>query len=335
MVIKGREDFINTYTASGGFVTSFLTYLLDKKHVEGIINVRLNGENPRGAKCQFITDPSQFCNSSGSIYYAIPLGNALKIASKKQGKFAVVGLPCQIRGINKLRKFESYKNKISVTVSLFCGFMVGIHGTEYLLNSLKIPKGTKIRKISFRAKRHGRDGFLVETNKEEYFVERGDYTSLLNRLFSYKRCLMCNDMTGEQADISCGDARKKFGENQTLVVSRNKSLTSIVYNAVEDGYLHMSGTLSADDVFSTQRRILKYKKETIGQRLRLMRMINRHIPICEDRVYSQFSPDKGQKFRSVFFVLTCLLTQNDMLRNQLLSRIPKSVLRHYASRIYP
>lgn len=335
MIIKGKRDFINDYTSSGGFVTSFLAYLLDKKHVEGIVNVCLSGGDPKGAKSQLITDSSELYDSTGSIYYSVPLGPALKEISKRSGKFAVVGLPCQIRGINKLRKFDKYQNKISVTVSLFCGFMTGIHASEYLLNSLRIPEDEKINKISFRAKRHGLDGFLVETDKNEYFVERGDYTSILNRLFSYKRCLMCNDMTGEEADVSCGDARKKYGEDNTLVLSRNRGLTNLIYDAIENGYLHVSRSLSADEVFSTQRRILQYKKKTIGPRLRFMKIFNSHIPECDDIIYTQFNPDKGQAIRSVLYVMTCLLTQSNFIRKRLLPYIPESVLRRYASRIYP
>lgn len=335
MTITGKRDFINDYTASGGFVTSFLAYLIDKNHVEGIVNVCLKGGNPKGAKSQLITDSSELFSSAGSIYYSVPLGSALKEISERTGKFAVVGLPCQIRGINKLKKYAAYKDKIFITISLFCGFMIGLHAVEYLLDGLRIKEDEKIVKISFRAKRNGLDGFLVETDKKDYFVERGKYTSILNRFFSYKRCLMCNDMTGEQADVSCGDARKKYGEDMSLVLSRDRGLTNLIYDAVEDGYLNVYRTLSANEVFSTQRRILKYKKETIAPRLRLMNIINRHIPECDDRVYTQFNPGKGKAIRSVFYCITCLLTQSDLIRKRLLPHIPESVLRHYASRIYP
>lgn len=335
MVMKGNRDFINDYTASGGFVTSFLAYLLDKKHVDGVVNVCLNGGDPRGAKSQLVTDSSELRNSTGSVYYAVPLGPALKEISKRSGTFAVVGLPCQIRGINKLREFDEYKDRISVTISLFCGFMTGIHASEYLLSSLRIPEGERIDRISFRAKRDDRDGFLVETEKGEYFVARGDYTAIVNRLFSYKRCLMCDDMTGEEADVSCGDARKKYGEDNTLVLSRNAGLTGLISDAIENGYLHLSRSLSADEVVSTQRRILQYKKGTIGPRLRFMKLFNRHIPECDDSIYTRFDPEKYQSFRTLFFITACLLTQVDFVRNKLLPFLPEYLLRYVASRIYP
>lgn len=327
-IIVGAKKFKNKYTASGGFVTSFLAYLLDSKKINGVLAVSLEGNDLKNANGIIIENSSDLIKTTGSIYFTVPLGIGLKEILKMKGKFAVVGLPCQIRGIsNLIEQSEEFRKKIFIKVGLFCGYMIGYNAVEYLLDYLKIPNKNNIKKISFRAKKDNEEGFLVETSDKNYFIQVSDYANLLNRSFSNKRCLMCNDMTSEYADVRCGDAHK-FGSKKSLIISSNERTTKLIRFAEKSGYLKIVKKMDKKEVFISQEEILRYKKETIGIRLRIMRLLNGKIP----KFKSDLLPKSNfcQKIGALLYILNCYLTKNRMTR-RVFFLFPKSLIKRYGS----
>jgi len=331
LIIESIDKFRNKYTASGGFITSFLAYLLDSKKTDGVLVVSLEGGNLKNAKSVIIEDSLNLRKSAGSIYFRVSLGRSLKELLERKGKFAVVGLPCQIRGINNLiKESKEFREKIFIKIGLFCGFMIGYNAAEHLLDSLKIANQDKIRKISFRGKKGDEEGFLVETFDKDYFIPKDEYTSLLNRTFSKKRCLMCNDMTSEYADVSCGDAHK-FGFKKSLVISRDKIVTKLIREAETADYLKIAKKMNTKEVFTSQESILKYKKETIDARLKIMRFINGKTP--EFKANSLPKSNFFQKVGSIYYVLNCYLTANRKTR-KMFFLVPNKLIKIYGSFIY-
>lgn len=330
-IIVGAEKFKTKYTASGGFITSFLSYLLDNKKINGVLVVALEGSNLKNAKSVIIEDALALRKTAGSIYFTVPLGRGLKELVRREGKFAVVGLPCQIRGINNLiNQSEEYREKIFIKIGLFCGFMIGYNAAKYLLDSLKIPNPVDIRNISFRAKKSDEEAFLVEASNKDYFISKDEYTALLNRTLSNKRCLMCNDMTNEYAGVSCGDAHS-FGLKKSLILSRNKRTTKLIREAKNAGYFKIVKKMSEKEVFTSQKSILQYKKETIDIRLKIMRCINRKLP--EFEADSLPKSNSFQKVGSLFYIFNCYITGNKMTR-KMFFLLPKKIIKLYASYIY-
>ena len=330
-IIKSAGKFISKYTASGGFITSFLSFLLDTKKINGVLVVSLGGSDLKNAQSIIVEDSLNLRKTVGSVYFMVPLGRSLKELSKRKGRFAVVGLPCQIRGINNLiKESEEFRKRIFIKIGLFCGFMIGYKAVEYLLDSLQIPNQGDIKKISFRAEKSGKEGFLVETSNKDYFISKVNYTSLLNRTFSNKRCLMCNDMTSEYADISCGDAHK-LGVKESLVISRNKRTTKLISEAKNAGYFKIVKKISEKEVFTSQKSILQYKKETIDIRLKIMRCINRKLP--EFEADSLPKSNFFQKVGSLFYIFNCYITGNKVTR-KMFFLLPKKLAKLYVSYIY-
>ena len=320
------------YTASGGAVTALLAYLLDNQYVSGVINVSRAIGGIRGAKSQLLRDSSKLLSSAGSVYYPVPLGDALREAERIGGDFALVGLPCQIRSLRKWQALRTTKAKYRFAISLFCGFVPGITGFEYLLRRFGIEDPNAIDQCAFRAKRDGRDGLYATYQDREYFIPRGTYTSLLNRLFSPKRCYTCNEMMGEDADISCGDARKILGDERTLVIARSKNAVALILSAARQGYLTLSDPVTKEQVFLSQQNILKYKKETIPARLRFARLFwnytpgTTHSPLCD-------APSFKQTIGAYIFGATVSLTRMRVVRIVLL-RVPVRWVQRFGNFVY-
>jgi len=327
-IIAGAEKYKNKYTASGGFITSFLAYLLDSKKINGVLAVSLEGNDFKNAKGTIIENSSNLRKTIGSLYFSVPLGTGLKEVFKMKGKFAVVGLPCQTRGINNLiGQSNKFKGKIFIKIGLFCGFMIGYNAVKYLLDSLNIPNKNDIKKITFRAKKDDKEGFLVETFDKDYFIPISIDGTVLNRSFSNKRCLMCNDMTNEYADISCGDTLK-FELKKSLIISRNEKATKLIKLAEGLGYLKTIRKMKKKDIFISQEEILRYKKDTIDIRLKIMRLINGKIPKFE--VNSLPKSNFHQKMGALLYILNCYLTKNKTTR-RMFFLAPKSLIKRYNS----
>jgi coenzyme F420 hydrogenase subunit beta len=323
-LFQKNENIAGKYVASAGFITSFFRYLFETKKIDGALVVSLEGYDLKNAKSSIIKSIDDLNKIGGSIYCQVPLSEALEELKNLDGKFAVVGLPCQIRGINNLMDFmEDFRDKIFIKIGLFCGYMVGYTGMNYLLESLKIPKSKKIIKISFRANHGSEDGFLVETDDGDYFISRVKYTSLLNRSFSNRRCLMCNDMGAEAADISCGDAHG-FPGKQSLVISRNKDSTGLIRDALSNGFLTLNKELSPKEAYASQKLILKYKKKSISARLRVMKKFNKILPN-----YDRKSLPKSNIFQNIgafFYVLNCRINESKKGRKFFFSSPDKCIV---------
>jgi len=311
LIQKNKTNY-NKYIASAGFVTSFLKYLFDMGKIDGALVVSLEGHDLKNAKSHIIKNAEELDNVAGSVYCQVPLVEALEELSSLDGRYAVVGLPCQIRGIVNLMKSSGhFRKKIVMKIGLFCGYMVSYIGMNHLFESLKIPKDTKIKKISFRAKKGKQDGFLVETEGKDYFISRSKYTGLLNRTFSNKRCLMCNDMASEIADISCGDAHG-FESKQSLVLSRNVESTKLIHDAIDKGYISLNKKLTNIEAYKSQELILRYKKGTILARLRLMKIFNKHVPEYDSKLLPK--SNLSQKTGSLLYLTNCYLTDKKLTR---------------------
>lgn len=332
--VKGACRWLTEYTASGGFVTAFLAFLLETGRADGVINVGLGAGGVRAACGQLITRAADLPSSAGSVYYPVSLGAALKQAAREGGSYAVVGLPCEVRGLRRWQHLGTGNLEFPIVLSLFCGFVPGAHAFEYALRLMGVDPCEWVDRLAFRARRGSRDGLLAVSGADEFFMPRSEFTSLLNRLFSSNRCLVCSDMTGQKADISCGDARSELGENKTLVLSRSLDATGCIVAAAEAGYLCLSNPVSATAVFSTQSRVLRYKKETIAPRLRIARVLNGAIPEGSSTALESFVASRRQRLGATLFYLVCTLTRMRLVYRNILPHLPSRALHRLGAFIY-
>ncbi|MFO8016254.1 MAG: Coenzyme F420 hydrogenase/dehydrogenase, beta subunit C-terminal domain [Candidatus Woesearchaeota archaeon] len=255
IISRGKEA--TRYTASGGFVVSFLSYLMHKKMISGAVVVQMKGSID-SAKAVFAQDIKEIKASAGSVYFQVPLGDALSQAFSSGKKFAVVGLPCQIRGIDQLlKKKPSLKRKVFIKIGLFCGFMPGKRAAEFLI---ECSREKNPKRISFRAEKDGHEGFLIEAEKE-FFIPKSRYVPMINWFFSEDRCFRCSEMISSYADISCGDAHG-FGNKKSLVISGSTRAENMIKDACSEHFFTIDKMVGKAEVMKSQGKILAYKTGT-------------------------------------------------------------------------
>ena len=290
------------HSSSGGLVTSLLALALKKKMITGALVTKFSETNPLKPVAFIARSLSDITFSRSSKYLPVSIDNAVKEIIKSNGKYAVVGLPCQIHAIRKLERVNNdIKNKIIFHFGLFCGHNNTFHSIEYFIKKSNIPVRT-IKKLVFRDK--GWPGrFLIETingqihefkrvRNESVLKKKILFSQAFHRDFYIPRCLLCPDLTNELADISFGDAWNKRILNvdligTSLIITRN-SIGEELFQLANKLEVINSERIDEETVRKSQK---PWFKENTGSRIALWRFFGNMAPkyVGKNLRYNLFS----------------------------------------------
>jgi len=326
--VDANKQFKVRHTPSSGFVSALLSYLLDTEAVDGALVVKPRDEQPTRGHSLIAKSKAEVLQCAGSLYYPVSIQEGITYILEHAGRYAIVGMPCQIRGIDNLRQLRpKIADRFAVTIGLFCGFMPGYLALDYLLHRLGIAVSDRrgLRRIGFLARRGSEQGLLVETAEGESFMPRREYASLISAMFSEERCLVCDNMTNELADFSCGDARR-LAEGQSLVLTRKTWCLDILSEGEDAGYWRRK-VISPQQASYTQQMMLSYKKETIKARVTIMQ----HLRRCRTLQLRRSTLSRGRPYQwmgALLYILNALFTRTRWGR-YVVFQVPPGVIRLY------
>jgi len=282
--------------SSGGAVTAVLCGLLENESINAAI---LTGNIPFTCgeyEPVIAQSTDEIKSSSQSKYQIIPVNMILSSIKEYPGKFAYVGLPCQIHGLRKAMMQNSLLNeKIAYIIGIFCGFNLYRDATDFLIKKSGIARN-EIKSLEYRGKHLDNTGFKLESlSGQVFFVPKHDYT-ILNFFYCSKRCMKCYDLTAEFSDISFGDA---WEENRCSRIIVRTDAGEHILKTVDGSYLHVEKS-SENDILNTQRQLVSHKKKNIFQRKEMSRFFPE---------YSINFPKLGlwKRFSSAFFYVLFFL----------------------------
>ena len=208
----------------------------------------------------------------------------LKEILEKEGKYAVVGLPCHICGMRKAEEVSrTLRERVAFHLGIFCSHTVNFGGTEFLLGRLGI-RNEDVAGISYRG--GGWPGMLkisLKNGDEKALPGLGSlWNSIFGSfLFTPACCLSCGDVTNELADISFGDpwlpeVMRRGSTGESVVISRSKRGEALLRAASAKGAIELEN-LSAKDAVRSQRLFLHFKKVNISYRMKLRRVRRRRV----------------------------------------------------------
>lgn len=248
--------------SSGGLVTQFLLYLLDKNIINGAIVTGFNNESK--VPYSFLaTTKDEIISSKGSKYVLSPINQGLsELLNAKEGKYVIVGLPCQIQGVRKLiKKRYSLQKKIVGVFSLYCSLNKIQSSVDYYLRHNNVSPD-KFESLQFRTEGCLGNMKIVESDSIKY-VKYESYWHGTHSFFVNERCSMCNDHFGELADISFGDINippynsDKVGINSLIV--RDRYWKQQLLEAVNDEAISLN-EINIKDILKSQSYCKFYKK---------------------------------------------------------------------------
>jgi coenzyme F420-reducing hydrogenase beta subunit len=226
----------------------------------------------------------------------------LKTIREVPGRYAVVGIPCFIKAVQLLRENDPvFKERIRFTLGLFCGHMKSARFVESFAWQMNVPVN-EVKRVEFRYKDPGRpanwynamltlrDGTVV--NKDWWHFADGDWGA---GFFMNSACNFCDDVVGETADISFGDAwvepYSSDGRGTNVVVVRSPIIENFVEDAIATGRLKLDA-VDGKFVEQTQAAGFRQRREGLAYRLtwnsKGVRPIKRVAPDAE-------RPTKGRK----------------------------------------
>jgi coenzyme F420-reducing hydrogenase beta subunit len=235
------DDTIRFQASSGGFIKSFLVYLLESRTVDFAVITRTGGPgSPLVPETIVTNSKDDILSTRTNSVYAVnnPLVVLKELASDR--KYAFVGLPCQVRNLRALQKKGKYSN-IAVTIGLFCNHTPNIGFTRGILQKLNV-KEDDVKQIEYRGNGWP-GGFTAHLkNGDKKFIALQDYWS--NDLDNGpEACKHCSE-TAEEADIYVGDPwnlglEKTDLKGTSLVICRARRATRLVREAAEAGYIEV------------------------------------------------------------------------------------------------
>lgn len=253
-------QYINTYvgyskkyrmtSSSGGLATYFAEQLLLKGIVDAVAMVHPMDTVPERFDFRLITDPKDVRNGSKTKYYPVTYSNILKEIKAFQGKVAISGVGCFIKGIRLLQFYDpSFKEKIAFTIGIICGGVKSAFFSDYLAQKAGANGGYK--HPEFRVKSN--NGNALDYSYSCIDAESNEVNLLRMRtvgdmwgtgFFKANACDFCDDVTTELADVSLGDAwlpeYQKEDNGHNVIVTRSKIAEDIIREGAQNGDLAIS-----------------------------------------------------------------------------------------------
>lgn len=274
-----EEDF-RLQGSSGGMVTWVATELMRRGLIDGVAHV-VAVDDPQGEGRYFryrvSRSEEEVRAGAKSRYYPIELSDVIQTIREVPGRYAVVGIPCFIKAVHLLRRQDPVLHeRIPFTLGLFCGHMKSARFIESFAWQMNVPV-KEIAKVEFRYKHPGRPANWYnarltlrsgeEVNRDWWHLADGDWGA---GYFMSEACNYCDDVVGETADISFGDAwvepYSSDGMGTNVVVVRSPEVQRIIEEAIREGRLQLQGVDSAF-VEQTQAAGFRQRREGLAYRL--------------------------------------------------------------------
>ena len=290
---SGRRE-IRAAGASGGVVTSLLLALLDGGEIDAAVVVAQDPELAWQSRVQIARSREEIVAAASSRYSIAPTGAALAEILSQPGRYAFVGLPCQIHGFrNAARLSADLRARVVLTIGLFCHSAVDYEAFRLLWACAGVPGGT-VAGFSFRVGKPAgypllrmRDGTVRPLLFPQATNYRPDVTEMMNvlyRLYSQPRCLTCYDATAEFADVAVGDPwgirapnGVDYGHGYSCVFARTERGQELLSCAEKRGFVNLTH-LSEVDWRGANRSMRHAKRRRAFRLIRRLRKKNRRVP---------------------------------------------------------
>ena len=278
---KSNSPTVFENAQSGGCLTETLLYLLESKRIDAALVVhQVNHE----AKYRVVTNTEDLLSCQSSQYTPVSLSESLRDIAE-YGRVAVVGLPCHIEGIHKLKKAfpEKYPN-ITYLLGLVCAGTLAQSCVE-ITKRIGEPKIGAISEddiIYWRLKKYSSykraDIAIVDPTGTARILDN-NIRHLCKRYLTSPRCKLCFDKMNLYADIAFGDcwgikgADTKDGGN--IIICRTKTGDEVISDMVVQRRI-VSRPCSTDEI--SQGQEIPKKRRTVEKALAIYKQKAYEVP---------------------------------------------------------
>lgn len=319
---------------SGGITTWILTRLLEKDIIDKVICVAPGLTQSAHYEYRIISSTDELKHAAKSRYYPVNVADVLRQVRTVDGRYAIVAIPCIIKGVRYAqRQDDDLRRRIVFTAGIFCGGLKSAHFTEYLAAQIGIHRD-QIRNPQYRIKNPGAASnnysFGCTDPENENEIRQFRVRQLKDLwgpgYFKPNACDFCDDITGELADISMGDAWMQpymsDWQGTNIVITRSKIAQDIVADGLRSNALRLE-PISSQMVADAQKGNYEHRRKGLAYRLYWMG----NTPAPRKRVKPRRPPSiiQGQIYRTRMEVRRksheAWLQQRDLPGMQVFTRI--------------
>lgn len=301
--------------ASGGLTSYLLQALLKNKLVDKIISVKPLDQKNKKFEYQVLSTSEDIQQCSKSAYYPIELSSIIEYVLKNEFRYAIVGLPCFLKAIEKAKLVEKkIDQRILFSIGLVCGQLKTKKYANFIAENLLDTSISNEQQICFRDKNNtttaNNYNFSVKTKSTYKAVAWKDGVNkyFVSKYFTPNACFYCDDTFAELADIAVMDAwlPKYTGNNQgaNLMIVRNEKILQLLNKGEKDGEINLEKE-SINQVEKSQSAVTYNKKTLLAHRLFIER--KKYLPA------KRIKASKKNLFVHIDYLIirkVILLTQN-------------------------
>jgi coenzyme F420-reducing hydrogenase beta subunit len=246
-----------------------------------------------------------------SAYYPVELSSVVHEIENTDGKCAVVGVPCFLKGLRlAMRTNRRLRNRIGLLAGLVCGQTKSTFYAEYLC-TLARGDPRRMTDADFRVKeptRHASDyGFRAwyVTNQARavsdtlYRSEGCDEVWNAN-YFTPTACGFCDDLFAEVADVAFMDAwlpqYVADSRGTSIVLCRSDEVHDLLLRGSDQGLVAIE-PIEVDRVIQSQAGGLVRKRDDLAHRLHLARSMASNDYYPRKRVDPRRYPSLSSRWR--------------------------------------
>jgi coenzyme F420 hydrogenase subunit beta len=274
--------------ASGGAASWLLQELLAANLVDAVACVRPTGVAGRLYEFCVLRNPEEVATTGSSAYYPVELSDVLREIRAKDGRYAIIGLPCVCKAVRLAMRLDRRLSKrIHFLLGLVCGHGTTAAFTDYLAAKAGLDARTlqswraRVKdpaSPAFNSSFHGAD----DTHEASVHWLPVVGQAWGARVLTPRACLFCDDIFAETADVAFMDAWLEpyiqDWRGTSIVLIRHPRLRELFEGAMNEARLSMQ-PVPVDRVVASQAGVVSGKRGTLSHRLWLELQAGRVVPV--------------------------------------------------------
>jgi len=264
---------------SGGMTSWLLHRLLTDGHVDAVVHVASTLDELPSAFSAYTVSRSVEDLLAGrkSRYHVQTLADVLDEVRRRPGRYAIVGVPCFVKAVRLLADADDViRERIVFTASLVCGHLKSTLYSEYLSWSAGFEPA-QVRDIDYRHKEPGRPpnrySVRISPRAGDDVVPGVEDIPMADwgiGIFKLGACDYCDDIVGETADVSLGDAWldpfMADWRGANVAIARSVLAEKLFIDGEREGELDVIPWTAAD-VVAAQAGAVRHRRDGLAVRL--------------------------------------------------------------------
>ncbi|AKC41230.1 hypothetical protein BKG56_15410 [Mycobacteroides chelonae] len=252
LIGKARPTEIREAASAGGAATAMLVAALTAGRIDAALVIGRDENRPWVPVPRLVTTVEDIVSCAQANYCITP--NLQLLGDTAFERVGVVGLPCQIQAIQKMRNLDALPPaalKVALLIEIACSSNTRRAGTEHLIKDrLSVPL-TDVTGMRYRSGNYPGQFTAWRDNADPATLPFHELVRTFTA-FKTRRCLVCPDWWSGLADVSVAD-----GDPNIFKTSRSgeaADATSLVVTRTEagDDLVDLAVSAATLDVFPAE-----------------------------------------------------------------------------------